>query len=201
MSMFTGLLLGAGLVIVNLLITETLQPTGLLAGFIVGTALSLIQLYSRASTRVRTIGKKVPYALDLIALAMGAGATFAEAVRTVARENKSDPFNVELNAMLAEIDLGATRRVALQNLADRVPLDSLRSIVASVIQAEELGTPLGEVLHQQASLLRLHRSVRAENAAAVASVRILVPSLLILIAVVIAIFGPAILRIVERGLF
>lgn len=170
-------------------------------GLGVGTFLTLYQLHDRAEKRIRFISKRLPYSLDLIALAMGAGATFTEAVQTVVREEGTDAFNTELKTMLAEMDLGATRRSALQNLAERIPLDSLRSIVASVVQAEELGTPLGEVLHQQATLLRLHRTVRAENAAAVASVRILVPSLLILMAVVLAIFGPAVLRIAERGLF
>ena len=103
--------------------------------------------------------------------------------------------------MLAEIELGTTRRKAMQNLAERVPLEMLRSIVASVIQAEELGTPLSDVLRSQATLLRMQRSVRAENAAAVASVRILVPSLLILMSVILAVFSPMILRVVRKGLF
>ena len=68
-------------------------------------------------------------------------------------------------------------------------------------QAEELGTPLGDVLHDQATLLRLQRSVRAENAAASASVRILIPCLLLVIAVILAVFGPAIIRAVRGGLF
>ncbi len=173
----------------------------ILFGLLAGAGLTLSQLHSRAEKRLRLIWKRIPYSLDLISLAMGAGATFTEAVETVVREESDDPLNVEFKTMLAEMDLGSTRTKAMRSLGDRVPLESLRNIVASVIQAEDLGTPLGEVLHQQASLLRLHRSVRAENAAAVASVRILVPSLLILIAVVLAIFGPAMLRIAERGLF
>jgi len=76
-----------------------------------------------------------------------------------------------------------------------------RAIVASVIQAEELGTPLSEVLHSQATLLRMQRSVRAENAAAVASVRILVPSLLILMSVILAVFSPMVLRAFRKGIF
>ena len=59
----------------------------------------------------------------------------------------------------------------------------------------------GDVLHSQANLLRMQRSARAENAAAVASVRILVPSLLILMGVVVAVFSPMILRIIREGLF
>ena len=201
LSLASGTLLGVLLETCFLTIMRSFSITIFLLGLGVGLVMTIYQLYNRADKRIRLISKRVPYSLDLISLAMGAGATFTEAAQTLVREETDDPFNIELKTMLAEMELGTTRRKALRNLADRIPLDSLRSIVASVIQAEELGTPLGDVLHQQASLLRLHRSVRAENAAAVASVRILVPSLLILIAVVIAIFGPAILRIIERGLF
>ncbi len=163
-------------------------------GLIIGLMLSLFQLYDRAATRVRDISRRVPYALDLISLAMGAGATFTEAVQTVVREDHEDPFNEELRALLAEMELGTTRRRALANLADRVPLEPLRAIVSSVTQAEELGTPLATVLHAQATLLRQHRSVKAENTAAAASVKILLPSLLILIAVILTLFSPMILR-------
>ena len=201
LAMASGVLLGVLLEVGFVAVMRSSSVTIFLLGMGIGGIMTIYQVYDRAEKRIRLISKRVPYSLDLISLAMGAGATFTEAAQTVVREAGDDPFNVELKTMLAEMELGTTRRKALRNLANRIPLDSLRSIVASVIQAEELGTPLGNVLHQQASLLRLHRSVRAENAAAVASVRILVPSLLILIAVVIALFGPAILRIVERGLF
>ena len=62
-------------------------------------------------------------------------------------------------------------------------------------------TPLGDILHDQATLLRLQRSVKAENAAASASVRILIPCLLLVMAVILAVFGPAIIRHVRGGLF
>ncbi len=57
------------------------------------------------------------------------------------------------------------------------------------------------VLHDQATLLRLQRSVRAENAAAIASVRILIPCLLLVFAVILAVFGAPIVRAVRGGLF
>jgi tight adherence protein C len=166
-----------------------------------GLFAGLYGLYDKARTRVRSIQRRIPYALDLISLAMGAGASFVEAVRAVTGEGEDDALDVELRAMLAEMDLGTGRDAALQNLADRVPLESLRTIVASVIQGERLGTPLGQVLHDQASLLRLHRSTRAEELAARATVRILLPCLLLLMAVVLAMFGPAILRMARGGLF
>ena len=199
MCFFYGLVLGALLELMHILLTQQVSIGVVFLGVGVGVTVMVFQLYDQARRRLRLITKRIPYALDLIALAMGAGATFAEAVRTVAREDPDDPFNAELNAVLAEMDLGTTRRQALLDMSERVPIDMLRSIIASVIQAEELGTPLAEVLHSQATLLRLQRSARAENAAAVASVRILIPSLLILISVVLAVFAPAIIRAINRG--
>ncbi|MHC4563685.1 MAG: type II secretion system F family protein [Planctomycetota bacterium] len=202
LSMLTGVVLGVALMLFVML------PTGgqislfwAAVGFVVGFVLNLYHLHNKAAKRVLEIGRRLPYAMDLVALAMGAGATFVEAVQTVVRERAEDPFNVELKTMLAEMDLGTTRRRALENMAGRIPLEQLRSIVSSVIQAEELGTPLADVLHSQANLLRLQRSVKAENAAAVASVRILLPSLLILMAVVLAVFAPAIVRGITGGLY
>ena len=201
LSLFTGIVFAAVLELAYLLLFGHFGGVAFVIGLILGTSLSLYQLFDKAAKRIREIQRRVPYSLDLIALAMGAGATFTEAVRTVTRERVEDPFNVELRTLLAEMDLGTTRRRALQSLGDRIPLDSLRSIVASVIQAEELGTSLGDVLHDQATLLRLQRSVRAENLAARASVRILVPCLLLVMAVLLTVFGPAILRILRGGLF
>ena len=198
LAMLTGIALGGAIELLSLFIGGEFSLVALILGLVGGTGLSLVQIHLQASKRLRAITKRVPYALDLVSLAMGAGATFTEAIRTVVREKSEDPFNVELRTVLAEMDLGTTRRQALQNLANRVPVDMLRGIVSSVIQAEELGTPLAEVLHSEATLMRLQRSVRAENAAAVASVRILVPSLLILMAVVLAVFGPAVVRAYGR---
>ena len=201
LSLLTGLGLGVVMELFGLLTSGRFSGILLFVGLFLGMAGTLYQLHERASKRLWAIAKRVPYALDLISLAMGAGATFTEAARTIVREQPEDPFNVELKTMLAEMELGTTRRQALKNLSDRIPLEMLQNIVASVVQAEELGTPLGQVLHDQAMLLRQQRSVRAENKAAVASVRILVPCLLLVMAVILAIFGPAIVRVVNEGLF
>jgi len=172
-----------------------------LGAFAAGVAAALYHLHGKAVKRVREISRRIPYTLDLIALAMGAGATFTEALQTVIREDREHPFNVELNTALAEMELGTTRQQALRNLADRVPLENLRSIIAAVIQAEALGTPLADVLKQQANLLRLQRSVRAEKLAAAASVRILLPGLLIMVSVVLAVFGPFIIQAIRGQLW
>ncbi len=201
LSLLTGIALMVVLEALHLVLTGQLSIFLGVVGFVGGVLLSVYQLHDRAAKRVREISKRLPYTLDLISLAMGAGATFTEAAQTVVRENVEDPLNVELKSMLAEIDLGATRRRALQNLAARIPLSALHSIIASIIQAEELGTPLSDVLHDQSALLRQRRWVRAENAAAAAGVKILVPCLLLVMAVMLAVFGPFIVKFIRGDLF
>jgi tight adherence protein C len=200
-SLFTGLVLGGFMGVLFLLVGGEFNLLLIMVGVAAGATLTVYQLYFSAAKRMQVITRRLPYALDLVSLAMGAGATFTEALHTIVREQEEDPLNVEFKAVLAEIELGTTRRKALMNLAERAPLEGMRSIVASIIQAEELGTPLHRVLHDQATLMRLQRSVRAENAAAKASVRILIPCLLIVMSVILAIFGPMIVRGLRHGLF
>ena len=204
LSMLAGFGFGLVLMVGRFIIAGDFSLFGMLVGFVIGFGLSIYQISDKASARLQKITKQLPYAIDLIALAMGSGATFTEAVKTITRandENEDDPLKVELRALLAEIDLGTTRREALRNMAERVPLEAIRGMVTSVSQAEELGTPLEKVLHDQATLMRMQRSVRAENKAAIASVRILVPCLLLVVAVMLAVFGPAIIRTMQEGLF
>ncbi len=172
---------------------------GLPAGAAIGFYAPLSALRGAATKRTQRIAKQVPYTLDLIALVMAAGSSFTEAVETLIRDNPDDDLNQELRLMLSEIEFGATRAQAMVNLADRIPLESLRSVVASVNQAERLGTPLSDILKMQADTLRMHRSVRAEKLSASASLRILIPSMLILLAVVIVVFAPMAMRFVLRG--
>ncbi len=200
-AMLWGLLMAVGLTMLNWMALGSFSAVAACVGFAVGVAAPLYYIHDAAGRRTSVIARHVPYSLDLISLAMGAGSTFTEALRTVVREAPADPLNVEFNTVLTEMDLGTTRRKALLNMADRVPLESLRSIVASILQAEELGTPMTQVLGNQAELLRRHRSARAEKLAALASVRILIPSLLILLSVVLTVFAPIIIRAIRGELF
>jgi tight adherence protein C len=167
----------------------------------VGFFIPLFVLKSASSARVRNISKQLPYTLDLIGLMMGSGSTFNEAVITIIRDQPDDDFNQELALVLAEVDLGSSRGTALRNMAIRIPLESLRSIIGAINQAESLGTPLSTILRNQADMMRMHRSVRAEKLSASASLRLMLPNVLILMAVVIFLFGPMIIKYMRGELF
>ncbi|MBI1373310.1 MAG: hypothetical protein GC159_11320 [Phycisphaera sp.] len=167
---------------------------------VVGFAIPMWSLSEAAFGRTKKISRKLPYTLDLVALMMEAGATFTEAIDTLVHDEPDDELNQELRIVQSEIEFGATRAVALQNMANRIPLDALRSVVGAINQAEALGTPLSTILKNQSGMIRMLRSVRAEEASASASMKILAPSMLILMAVVLVVFGPIILSYLEGNL-
>lgn len=166
---------------------------------LVGFFIPYWSLREAARKRASAISKQLPYTLDLIAIMMEAGATFSEAINTLIRDDPEDDLNQELRLVQAEIEFGTQRATALKNMADRIPLGSLRSVVGAVNQAESLGTPLSTIMKNQSTMLRNIRTVRAEEASAKASLKILVPSLLILAAVVLVVFSPLILYYWNRG--
>ena len=165
----------------------------------IGFQMPILVLSAAARKRVAKIGKQLPYTLDLVSLVMTAGSSFTEAIETLIRDNPEDELNQELHFALSEMEFGSTRAVALQNMGNRIPLDSLRSVVGAVNQAEKLGTPLSTILKLQSEMLRMHRGVRAEKLAASASLKILVPSMLILIAVIIVIGAPLLVSYFVTG--
>lgn len=167
--------------------------------FIIGFCIPLWTLSEEANARVSRISKKIPYTLDLVALMMAAGSTFTEAIDTLIRDEPEDDFNEELSLVMAEIEFGIRRADALSHMSSRIPLDTLRSIVGAINQAESMGTPLSTILKTQSAMIRMHRSVRAEKLSANASLRIQLPTMLILAAAVLALFGPIIVNWAMTG--
>jgi tight adherence protein C len=178
-----------------------LHPLTILIAFVFGFVVCEQILDSRAIARLKRINQQLPYGLDLLAMTMQAGATFYEAAKTVAEEAPEEPLNQELGVVVREIEFGRSRQEAMQHFSERIPIESLSSIVAAILQAEKLGTPLAQVLLLQANLLRMYRSMRAEKALGEATVKMLVPSVLIFLAAILVVFGPVIVRALEGKLW
>ena len=181
--------------------TQRVHLTVAVPSLVLGTMAPYWWLKEKGYSRTQEISRSLPYGLDLIALAMGAGSTFTEAVRTLVRDDEESPLSQELRQVLGETEMGRTRTEALMNFGRRIPLEELKSIVSAIIQGETLGTPLTDVLRMQSDLLRLKRSVRAEKKAGEAAVKILLPSVLILISVLLMVLGPIIIRAVKGELY
>lgn len=197
----TSAMLAGATVLIGLVLFQWFDPMITLVMMGLGFGIPLWLLNDEAGSRVARISKKLPYTLDLIALMLAAGSTFTEAIETLIRDEPEDDLNQELRLCMAEIEFGTRRAEALTHMAQRIPLETLRSIVGAINQAEAMGTPLSEILKNQSSMIRMHRSVRAEKLSASASLRILLPTMIILAAAVLALFGPLIVRRVTTGVW
>ena len=170
-----------------------------IVGVAVGAVAPYMVVSGEAQERIKNISRGLPYVIDLMALAMGAGLDFPGAVRQVVDKssNPLDPIVEEFTLMLQTLNLGRTRKDALLVFAERAPAASVSEFVNSLVQAEERGNPVAEVLLIQAGTSRTRRSVRAEELAAKAGVKMTGPLMLIFLAVLALIIAPAMMNITD----
>lgn len=149
---------------------------------------------AQAKERAKQLERSLPTAMDLCVLCMGAGADFPGALRFVVGELGAAHAvcREELTQVLDELALGRTRVEALTDLAQRTGSAPVREFVASICQSEEKGTPLIDALTIQSTTLRQRRSVRAEELAAQAGVKMMLPLMLLVLSLLLIIFGPII---------
>jgi tight adherence protein C len=179
-----------------------LGPSLLLGTCGFGAMAPFLDVSSVASDRAKAIGRRLPSAIDLLALSMSAGLDFPTAVRLVVDKSgtPNDPLIAELTILLQSLQLGRTRRQALEELAERAPVRAVSEFVSAVVQAELRGNPLADVLRIQAEVSRQRRTELAEEAAAKAGVRMILPVVFVFVAIMILIAGPIMLELSQSGL-
>ncbi len=168
----------------------------------VGAAYPAIWVRDKARARQRDIVRALPFDLDLLTLSVEAGLDFAAALAKVVEKRHEGPLAEELSIALKELKLGKTREQALRNLASRAAVPMLTSLVQALIQADRMGTPLGNVLRTLSTQMRIERSQRAEKLANEAPVKLLFPLIcFILPTLFLMLFGPIAHQMFFSGTF
>jgi tight adherence protein C len=164
---------------------------------VIGFFMPFYLIKSRARARQSTIIKSLPDAFDLITTCVEAGLGLDAALARVA-EKVHGPFADELSRSLRDVALGKTRRDSLKELGERTGVPDLIQFTNAVIQAEAMGSSVGQVLRVQAEQLRVARRQRAEEAAYKAPVKMLFPLVLFIFPTLfIVILGPAMITITQ----
>ena len=164
-----------------------------LLGF--GWMLPRTWLSGQLKARQKAVIKALPDSLDLVTTCVEAGLGLDAALSRVA-EKTEGPFAEELRRMLRDVAMGKLRRDALTELHQRVGVDELTNFINSIIQAEQLGVGIAQVLRVQSDQLRTKRRQRAEKAAHEAPIKMLFPLVFFVFpAFLIVILGPAMIRI------
>ena len=173
-----------------------------IGGLCLGAVVPWFRVLGVAQARARGVGRGLPGAVDLASLCMGAGLDFPGSLRRIvdSASDPSDPVIEEFARVLQELELGHTRRRAMEGFAARVPTDQVREFVNSVVQAEEKGSPLANVLTIQAQTQHLRRSIAAEETASEAALMLLGPMTLIFVCVIVLLLGPVVVRFMTGGL-
>ncbi len=167
---------------------------GFAGALIGGYKLPDIILENKISKRSTEIRKGVPDALDLLVICAEAGLTVDAAFSRVSRElgHAYPELGEEFHLTSIELSFQPERRIAFENLAQRVRLDQLKGVVTTMIQTEKYGTPLASALRVLSAEFRHDRMMRAEEKAARLPAIMTVPLILfILPTLFVVILGPA----------
>jgi tight adherence protein C len=152
--------------------------------------------------RQRSIVRALPYAIDLLTLAVEAGLDFTAALSKVVEKGRKGPLADELSIAIRELKLGKTREEALRNLARRIDLPPLGSFVQALVQADRMGTPLGKVLRVLSTQMRVERTQRAEKLANEAPVKLVLPLVFFIFPTLfLMLFGPIACQVFLGGSF
>jgi tight adherence protein C len=195
-QMLFSLLLG-GLLFV---ITSQGKKTNLLLpllGMVFGFMIPLSLIKTQADQRKKNIKRKLPDLLDLLYVSVEAGLSFDMALKKTA-DKMPGPLSEEINKTLEEMSRGRNRQDALRGMVGRTGVEDLSYFVTSVIQTEQLGSNIANMLRVQSTTMRQKRRQRAEEAAQKVPVKMLFPLVFFIFpSLFIVVLGPAGIRIME----
>lgn len=157
---------------------------------------------SKIRERQDDILRSFPAFVDLAALMIESGLDYMTAFDKIAKISpKKGELEKELEKMINEVQLGYSRRDALRRFASRTGLQEIRSFSGLVIQSDELGTSLVELLRNFSTDMRFRRLNRAEQLAAQASTKMLIPLFLFIFPTVfILLLSPVIYDFFKQGM-
>lgn len=166
---FLGLVLAA--VTGSLLLVPALALLGWLQGD--------LRLASTARRRQARIERDLPDFLDVLVVTVQAGLGFRDALGRVA-DALGGPLGQECRIALQQMGYGQARRAAFEGIRERSDSESLSQFMTALLQAEELGAPLGEALSTIAEDMRKSFGQRARREAARAVPRISIITVMII---------------------
>ena len=147
--------------------------------------------------RKESMVRQLPDALDVITVSVEAGLSFDGAVERVVSKMDS-ALGQELGIALKEMRMGKVRRQALKDLSDRCMVPDITSWTSAMIQADELGVSVGNVLRIQSVQMREKRRQRAREKSMQAPIKILFPLIFFIFpSIFIVILGPAAIQIIQ----
>ncbi len=170
-------------------------------GALIGFRLPDIWLGAKIKARQKEIQLVLPDTIDLISISVEAGLGLVAAIQRIS-ERFPNALSEEFLRTLQEVRLGRAQADAMRDMARRVDVPDLSSLLIAMVQAEQLGLAISNVLTVQSERLRQRRAQRAREAAQKAPIKMTFPLVLFIFpALFVVILGPALIRIFSQNSF
>jgi tight adherence protein C len=191
----------AGVLIVT--VTGTYDVGPLFAyGLAIGLGFLIPDFWVGEKIRARKLNIQLGLAeaLDLMVVCIEAGLGLDQTAQRVAQElQRSQPeLSEEFHLLHLEQRAGQSRSEAWRNLADRVDLESVRTLVTTLVQADQFGTSVSTGLRMHSETLRTQRRQKAEEEAAKTTVKLVFPLVFFIFpSLFLVVLGPSMIILIE----
>jgi tight adherence protein C len=169
-----AVLAAVGLLIGLLLANPVYLVISLALGAVLGFYAPVLWLKQKVDARRAEIQKGLPDAMDLLVIAVDAGLGFDAALARVTDKYKN-ALSDEFAKVLREVSLGRPRLEAMDEMGRSSGVEDLHNFIQAIIQSEQFGTGIGKILRIQADEMRRKRRQRAQEKAAQATLKMLLP--------------------------
>ncbi|MGN6314858.1 type II secretion system F family protein [Trinickia sp.] len=169
------------------------------AAFVIGMMLPEYALGYAIKRRQRAIATALPDALDLLVICTNAGNSLVVAIKRVAAELRTicPPLADEFSVTADELQIGGDSARALNAMAARIGLTSMRALVTTLVQSQQYGTPITQSLRMLSRTERAMQLIALEEKAAKLAPKMTLPMMLFIMPTVALIAaGPAVIRLI-----
>ncbi|MBS0203694.1 MAG: type II secretion system F family protein [Planctomycetes bacterium] len=192
--MMLSVLVFGGLLLIVPTRLEPLAIAGLVIGPILGWALPMLRVRSKAAERTQEIGKAMPDLLDMLNMCVSQGLTVPDALKRILRDFRGvyPALSQELSIVLEQARINDLH-TALEAFGRRINLPEVNSFTSLLIQTERMGTSVTQALTTYSDTMRESLRQRADEKGNRATFRLLFPTVMCLMpAVYLFLLGPAV---------
>jgi len=134
-------------------------PRSFLAAFSIGFFLPILYVRQKADAQIKALVRQLPDALDSMARGLRVGHPLNTSIGAVARE-MPDPIGTEFGIVYDQVNFGDDLTDAMQEFAERVDLEDVNYLSASIGIQHGTGGDLASVIQTLSNVIRSRITMR-----------------------------------------
>lgn len=145
-----------------------------------------------ASRRIRRFKRRLPFAIDLMAIMLDSGSDIRQGIQSVIDQNRMHPVGEEFEMVQVKFQGGKPLIECLEEMRERLKDEEVTEFVFSVRNAEKLGVPMSKTLLGLSEHMRSKQIQRVEQLIGERKVMMVFPGMVVMLAcmlVAVAVFA------------